>query len=48
MPAVIPAMVARYAGIQKNAMALAAKHHDQTGHPTWADQYLMVRYGKKK
>jgi hypothetical protein len=29
----------------KNAMALAAKHHDKTGHPTWADQNLSVRYG---
>ena len=29
----------------KNAMALAARHHDATGHMTWADQSLTVRYG---
>ncbi|MBW3099281.1 hypothetical protein [Pseudohoeflea coraliihabitans] len=29
----------------KNAMALAARHHDATGHETWADQTLTVRYG---
>lgn len=29
----------------KNAMAIAARHHDATGHMTWADQALSVRYG---
>ena len=29
----------------KNAMAVAARHHDQTGHETWVDQVLSVRYG---
>nr|WP_316628244.1 hypothetical protein [uncultured Brevundimonas sp.] len=28
-----------------NAMAVAARHHDATGHSTWADQTLTVRYG---
>lgn len=28
-----------------NAMATAARHHDATGHETWADQILTVRYG---
>lgn len=28
-----------------NAMALAARHHDATGHPTWAEQVVSVRYG---
>ena len=32
----------------KNAMALAARHHDATGHMTWADQSLTVRYGTEK
>lgn len=27
-----------------NAMALAARHTDATGHATWADQSLSVRY----
>jgi hypothetical protein len=27
-----------------NAMAVAARHHDTTGHETWADQTLTVRY----
>lgn len=30
----------------KNAMALAARHHDSTGHPTWAEQVLSVKYGE--
>lgn len=29
----------------KNAMAIAARHHDTTGHSTWAQQSLFVRYG---
>ena len=29
----------------KNALALAARHHDATGHATWAEQVLSVRYG---
>lgn len=32
----------------KNAMALAARHHDSTGHETWAVQELFVRYGERK
>ena len=32
----------------KNAMALAAQHHDRTGHPTWAEQFLSVRYGSEE
>lgn len=28
-----------------NAQAVAARHHDATGHPTWVDVVLMVRYG---
>ncbi|WP_438852460.1 hypothetical protein [Brevundimonas nasdae] len=29
----------------KNAIAVAARHHDATGHQTWADQNLSIRYG---
>lgn len=29
----------------RNAMAVAARHHDATGHATWADQNLRVQYG---
>lgn len=29
-----------------NAQGLAARHHDATGHRTWCDVYLMVRYGR--
>lgn len=29
----------------KNALALAAKHHDATGHPTWCEQCISVAYG---
>lgn len=30
----------------KNAMGVAARHHDSTGHPTWCDQLISVRYGR--
>jgi hypothetical protein len=29
-----------------NAQGLAARHHDATGHATWADVNMCVRYGK--
>jgi hypothetical protein len=29
-----------------NAQALAAQHHDRTGHPTWCDIAMQVRYGR--
>ena len=29
-----------------NAQALAAKHCDATGHPTWCDVALSIRYGR--
>jgi hypothetical protein len=32
----------------KNAQALAARHHDATGHQTWADVNMSVIYGEKK
>lgn len=28
-----------------NAQGLAARHHDATGHATWSEIYLSVRYG---
>ena len=30
-----------------NSQGVAARHHDATGHTTWADVALMVRYGKE-
>lgn len=30
-----------------NAQGVAARHHDATGHKTWADVYLCVRYGER-
>lgn len=27
-----------------NAVGLAARHHDATGHETWADQVIQTRY----
>lgn len=30
-----------------NGQAVAARHHDATGHPTWADVTLMIKYGKE-
>ncbi len=30
----------------KNALALAARHHQLTGHPTWCEQTLSVKYGE--
>ena len=29
----------------KNALAVAARHHDATGHTTWCEQVMSVRYG---
>lgn len=29
----------------KNALALAARHHDSSGHTTWCEQVMSVRYG---
>lgn len=29
----------------RNAVACAARHHDATGHPTWAEQTIVVHYG---
>lgn len=29
-----------------NAQAVAAKHHDKTGHTTWVDSTISIRYGK--
>ena len=26
-------------------MAVAARHHDKTGHSTWVEQTLSIRYG---
>lgn len=31
-----------------NAQAVAARHHDATGHATWVDVMLMVRYGESE
>jgi hypothetical protein len=28
-----------------NAQAVAAKHHDKTGHETWVDISMSIRYG---
>lgn len=29
----------------KNAQGVAARHHDATGHPTWVDVAMYIRYG---
>lgn len=29
-----------------NAQAVAARHHDRTGHATWCDVVLSIRYGQ--
>ena len=31
----------------KNAQGVAARHHDATGHTTWADVTLSIQYGEK-
>ena len=31
-----------------NALAVAARHHDATGHPTRADQTISVNYGERQ
>lgn len=32
---------------EKNAVAVAALHHDATGHRTWAEQSIIIQYGKR-
>jgi hypothetical protein len=32
----------------RNALAIAARHHDATGHTTWCDQVIMTRYGEMR
>lgn len=32
----------------KNAQGVAARHHDATGHTTWCDVGLMIRYGEDR
>lgn len=32
----------------KNAQAVAARHHDATGHHTWVDVYMSISYGRGK
>ena len=29
-----------------NAQGVAARHHDATGHATWCDVYMTIRYGR--
>ena len=31
-----------------NAQGVAARHHDATGHATWVDIAMFVRYGDEK
>lgn len=37
---------AKWSGPQ--AQGTAARHHDATGHPTWSDVILSVRYGREE
>jgi hypothetical protein len=30
----------------KNAQAVAARHHDATGHTTWVDVNMRIQYGE--
>lgn len=30
-----------------NAQGVAARHHDATGHPTWCDVAMSIRYGRE-
>lgn len=32
---------------EKNAQAVAARHHDATGHTTWVDVSMSITYGDK-
>jgi len=31
-----------------NAQAVAARHHDATGHATWVEAVLNIRYGSEE
>ena len=30
-----------------NAQGVSARHHDLTGHPTWCEVNLSIRYGER-
>lgn len=32
----------------RNAQAVAARHHDKTGHPTWVDTAARITYGERE
>lgn len=32
----------------KNAQGVAARHHDATGHITWVEVNMSIRYGEEK
>lgn len=32
----------------KNAQGVAARHHDATGHTTWVEVHMGIRYGEDK
>lgn len=36
----------RWAG--KNAQAVAARHYDATGHETWVEVVMLIRYGGQR
>jgi hypothetical protein len=38
----------RYLWYGKNAQAVAARHHDATGHTCWVDVHLCYEYGPRE
>jgi len=32
----------------RNAQAVAARHHDKTGHQTWVDASMLTTYGSRE
>jgi hypothetical protein len=33
--------------LEKNAQAVAARHHDATGHATWVEVNMSIYYGRE-
>ena len=33
--------------LERNAQAVAARHHDATGHATWVEVHMSIYYGRE-
>ena len=43
-----PAIAGKAHWLGRNAQAVAARHHDKTGHHTWVDASVLTTYGQRE